>query len=221
MIIPFLLVGGTASASSLVATIVDATPTVVDSAHDAFWVEETATSTGGAYKIHNNTSNLTLLGFGVTNPNTASVAHIDANDSFGFVTFTNSTADFWEAFNLSAGNWGTADLWADYYGTYATAQQLYGDIGTALGGDGYANYYQMLDATGLEPGEDGWDFNFSYAVPASSLFGIAVDGNNSTFAFITGQVVTPTTTVPVPAALPLLVGGMGVLGFVGARRRKA
>ena len=55
-------------------TIGDAVPIVINPQFDAFYVTETPVVNGGEYTIHNNTANLTLVGFGVSNP-TSSPSH--------------------------------------------------------------------------------------------------------------------------------------------------
>lgn len=215
----------TGSAQALTVTIGDASPTVIDGTYDAFYVTETATPNGGAYTIHNNTSNLTLIGFGVSNPSLDAVATIDDNPGAGFVTFSDgNTVDFWRPMNLVVGNWASEALYDDYYDTLSDAQALFGDFADALDGEDNANYFEIFDASGLAPGLSGADFGFAEAQIASTLFGVAVDGNNNTFAFIGGQVNPGTTPTPNPGTVPLPAAGwmlLAGLGGLGALRRRA
>ncbi|MCB1725188.1 MAG: VPLPA-CTERM sorting domain-containing protein [Gammaproteobacteria bacterium] len=205
------------SQAALTTTIGDAVPIVINPQFDAFYVTETPVVNGGEYTIHNNTANLTLVGFGVSNPSLESIALIDGTDAFGFVTFSSGqTSDFWEALNLIDDNWGTAPLWDDLFETSSTPQNLFGDMTTAVGTDINVNYFQILDASGLSPGLSGTDFGFRYAAAASVLIGVAVDEFNNTYAFVGG---TPVAPVPVPAAGWLMLGALGTLAGFGRRRR--
>lgn len=214
----------TTEASALTATIAETTPVVIDSGKDAFYVVEGYGGGNGTYHIYNNTSNLILLGFGVSNP-LLTIATIDGSASSGFTTFSNIgdaygfggatyTGDTWSPSNLTAGNWTDEDL-VDGLGDAVSAQYLFGDIGTALGGEGNANYFQVIDGIGLLPGQDGVDFGFSLGVAASFLFGVAVDGEGNTYAFITA----PTSAVPLPAGAVLLISAIGGLGGLSLRKR--
>jgi hypothetical protein len=215
-----------AAQAALVPTIEDATPILLDPSKAAFYVTETPTSTGGRYTIHNNTTNLSLVGFGVTNPDMDSLPGIETafgfSPGFGPVYYSDipDRGEFWRGFNLNGSNWSDAELYDDYYANLSTPQALFGDIGPALEGEGNSNYYQIEDARALPPGESASGFAFEFALPASSAFGVAADLNgaipsNDTFAFINA----PVTVVPLPAAGWMMLAGIGAL--VGFARRKA
>lgn len=218
----------TTEASALTSTIEEVSPVLINSGLDAFYVVETADGFGnGAYQIFNNTSNLTLIGFGVSNP-LATIATIDGLGGWGEPTFTNfgnaygsggatHTSDIWDSFNLYAGNWTDEGL-VNPTGDYVSAQALFGDIGDALGGEGNANYFQIVDAFGVLPGQNGVDFGFTSAFLASFLFGVASDDSGNTFAFITA---TSAPQVPLPAGGVLLLSAIGGLGGLSLRRRRA
>lgn len=209
------LLGAGSAQAALTTTVGDAAPIVINPQMDAFYVVESATASGGAYTIHNNTANLTLIGFGVSNPSLESVAVIDDLWPYGFVTFSDgNTHDFWEAFNLIDDDWGTAPLLDDLYETSSTPQALFGDMISAVGSDYNVNYFQIADASGLGPGLSATDFGFVFAVPYSVLIGVAVDESNNTYAFVGGAAIS---AVPLPAAAWLMFGGLATIA--GLRRR--
>lgn len=207
------LLGMSGFAQAVVA--ITPVPELIDASKPAFYVIETPVLNGGNYMIFNNTTNLRLLAFGVTNPDTSAVAVIDGLSDAGFVTYSNGiTYDFWGAFNLSLANWNDDILGAPSTVSGTSAQALYGDIGTVLGADGYANYFEAWDAYGLTGGVSGWDFGFRDALPASTLFGAAVDEFDNVYTF------NSIAAVPEPEIYALTLVGLGLVGWMARRAKR-
>jgi hypothetical protein len=90
-----------------------------------------------------------------------------------------------------------------------------------------------LTATATLIGFTGESFDGLAGGPAGVLFGARSNGSlysidaltaTATLIGFTGESfdgLAWTPTIPIPAALPLFATGLGVLGFVGWRRRKA
>ena len=77
--------------------------------------------------------------------------------------------------------------------------------------------------------QNSWNLGFSTLFPtiidpqALGLYTINLSAalNGNTLASTSIDIQYGVTPVPVPAALPLLAGGLGLLGFMGARRRRS
>ena len=196
--------------ASFTVHIGSAPTSLVDSTKAAFYVEETATADGGTYKIFNNTTNYDLIGFGVTNPNTNAYAVIGSGYSQTGIVFYSypDVTNYWQALNLYSGNWNSQQLRGG-----STAATLFGTIGSVLGSEGYANYYETLDANplrGTQYGSSAWGFGFKNAPTASQAFGVAY-GPDGLMTFYSAPVVAP---VPLPAAFWLLGSGLAAIGIL-------
>ena len=215
----------TSVASALTVTVAEngVEANILDNNFEAFYVVETETATGGAYTIHNNTTNLTLAGFGVTNGSLDAQATIDGNTDGGFITQSDgNNANLWDAFELIDDNWFEPFKLLDSNYDGFSANELFGpDEDVLSDAEPIAMYFQLLDASALGAGLSASDFGFINSVPASSLFGVANDDQGNVFAFINGQVVGiggPAPVVPLPAAGWMLIAGLGGLA---AMRRKS
>ncbi len=71
----------------------------------------------------------------------------------------------------------------------------------------------LTNLISISPGADNSIFNLMFWSDVSS----SSEGYKVDWVRVTGDAITP---VPLPAALPLLAGGIGLLGFAGWRRRK-
>lgn len=169
------------------------------------------------------------------------------NDFIGFVLgyqnneINSTNADFW----LIDWKQGDQSPAVDGLALSHVTGDLTGTTGGSFGGwwNHVAPINEVQRATSL--GSTGWNDNQEYIfdiVFTSSLIQVKVDGQtelsyagnftDGSFGFynfsqaqvryagITQDVVPP-TAVPLPAALPLLAGGLGILGLAGWRRRKS
>lgn len=201
--------------------------TVIDATHTPFWFEEIPTEDGGRYVVHNNTTNLSLVGFGVTNffglPYIDNPANPDDRFSYGLPTYSISQGDneLWTVSILDGWLW-TDDFLYDggyyYDGNTQSAAQLFGPYGNILTDEEpIAYYFQVSDADLLYPGLSASGFGFIDAAPHSVFFGVAGDDAGNTYAFIVGG---PVGAVPLPAPLLLLLAGFGSLAALHRRKTR-
>jgi hypothetical protein len=205
-----LLLGafGLAQAAPLTVVYGEAPTVLIDPSKPAFYVEETVTATGGAYKIFNNTTDYVLVGFGMTTPYTTNAFANEVTRS------DDADGGMWEALILSSTNWTDPIPYHSSPDPNAepSAQNLFGNIGDVLGSEGYANYYYARDANPLSGGVSAWGFEFT-GTPDSRLFGVTY-GPNGPFTFY-----TPATGVPEPSLMLLLCLGLaGVSIFRQSRK---
>lgn len=108
------------------------------------------------------------------------------------------------------------------------ADHALGNNSTANGG-GVSNLllYSVIVGT-FNVAQNSWNLGFSTLFPgiidpqAEGLYTINLSAsqNGNTLASTSIDILYGATPVPVPAALPLLAGGLGLLGFMGMRRRQ-
>ena len=113
----------------------------------------------------------------------------------------------------------TFDVLSSILPTGLVEDDNYFDIGTGPGGCGVCdfagvNFWQGVSVTGLSAG----DYQFSFTNPAGTtvVFEPWDDTIGAPFTLEAGDIGT--SAVPLPAALPLLLGALGAFGFL--RRRK-
>ena len=176
-------------------------------------VSQEPTMNGGEYILDNATSDWTVLGFGVTNPvqSWVYVGDPDVQGGQPVITPDPGGAEYWMAFAVDQGGW---ELFQPLGGSFAPPLTLEGIFGAWGFGSDWVNWYQADDGNGIAPGSVARGFFFD-AAPASESFGIGVSSSGQLGYFRGGSA----TVIPLPATLPLLLGGLGLLGLAARRRR--
>jgi len=162
---------------------------------------------------------------GTVGDGTNSLTAIIASDADGWIT---GNLSWTHTFSFS-GTINSATLEVDFADLDSGTMGLTGD-GISLGsfpggstggpgawqpstGAGVANVVINLTGSVLTALLDG-----SFTIAATPSSGVSIWGSNRSILTVD---YTPTSTVPVPAALPLLASGLGALGFLGWRRKRS
>ncbi|WP_422039615.1 hypothetical protein [Roseibium sp.] len=111
---------------------------------------------------------------------------------------------------------GLVDGTTNFYGCNSTGALTNSCTGSASS-FGQPDHWQGALFAGLTPGT--YQFNWTPIANPTAEWSLLNPNMNGQFT-ISGTVINP-TNVPIPAALPLLGGALGALGFFGWRRRKA
>lgn len=127
-----------------------------------------------------------------------------------------------------AGEWVTYDIDFNNGLFWATGASFYG-FGTAAGGGGGATKQTLADW--LDLGNNSFanaridriylELGSNNAGQVGFVDNISISGTNSDGVFVFGDFEpTGTGVIPLPAAMPLLAGGLGLLGLMGWRQRR-
>ncbi len=152
---------------------------------------------------------------------------VDAKpDDLWIIPDVDVTKNAGEGLGVSTSYWGVTDnsraLEKDEALVFTFSEQVLLTGFTIKPGNQHANYF------GVSYGEE--DTNVDFKIDSEAGFVSFTQGEISLLSFaITGlvnctglfiQSLETASTVPLPAALPLYAAGMGVLGFLGWRKRR-
>ena len=179
-----------------------------------------------------------MIDFDVSGP--GSSADVTSYSGDGFLTASLVPGLDFEMFSLAEGESQSFDFfsltldhsfswwdWADY-GDYTVEATLSFDdpTGASASGSGGGWASTALTFFGIvSAGSLTWDDSLPVILATTNGSEFMVDFEDG-FAAVFGNTatvqatVTAISVVPLPAALPLLVGGLGLLGFAASRRRK-
>lgn len=127
---------------------------------------------------------------------------------------------------VTGGEYGVYDYVNGSYSTLADIATYAQGVGVSLNSGVTSGFVEAAHLLGLEV--HGWTFNKSDPVEAAAQYLTYIDmGLDGIFTNYTDLAVEAVAAyeaaapVPLPAALPLLLAGLGAMGVAGARRRAA
>ncbi|MEM6745498.1 MAG: hypothetical protein AAF676_17450 [Pseudomonadota bacterium] len=177
-----------------------------------------------------------LVGFGVTSPDTTRIrigpsdGSLNGSDAFGLVSIDGApTFDFWSGWILDQAEWSTFQI-VTVDGAVGGGPTLEALFGPWTFGSDVVNWYQIEDARPAQPDALVEGFFFDGTPNSTALAVLRVDQGaviTDRFELLAGGGAGgggaggggASAPVPAPAALPLLVGALGVLGALRARLR--
>lgn len=141
------------------------------------------------------------------------------------------TKEQWDANNLNVGTMDPMETVFNGLPDGDIAEPAFGSFDSLFGAGSLDSLVALYLVTDTDPGptsaiveinsgETQGGFLFEAGVPASPFVAFSQTGDPETPQTFTTGVTSDPSVVPLPAALPLFGTGLGLLGFIGWRRRR-